>query len=314
MSRVLVIAGHDGYRLDAATANTIRCAVQIADARAEVAVFADDGTEVAREVARLTGVHRVLLVRNLENRYPLAAILVPQIVAIAAGYTHLLAPATSFGKDLMPGVAALIGVAQISDVRRVLSPHLFQRTIYAGNVVVDVEAPEDRTVVATVRPSSFEAVEECDDAAEIEILTPAVDLPKHTRFVELRAMKGGRPDLRTASRIVAGGRGLGGSEQFDLVNRLADRLGAAVGASRAAVDAGYVGNNLQVGQTGAIVAPELYIALGISGALQHTAGIKDAGTIVAVNKDPTAPIFDIADIGMVGDVLQVVPEMIQALE
>jgi electron transfer flavoprotein alpha subunit len=221
-------------------------------------------------------------------------------------------PSTTFGKDLMPCVAALLGVAQVSDVMAVEGSHTFKRPIYAGNAIVTVEAPADHTVVATIRTASWPEVAR-DGSASVENAGVDVTLPTHTRFVGLAAGKSDRPDLQSASRVVSGGRGVGSAENFKIIYDLADKLGAAVGASRAAVDAGYVPNELQVGQTGKIIAPELYIAIGISGAIQHLTGIKDAGTIVAINKDPECPIFEVADIGLVGDLFKLLPELQQAL-
>ena len=210
-------------------------------------------------------------------------------------------------------VAALLGVAQVSDIMAVEGAHAFKRPIYAGNAIVTVEAPADRTLVGTVRTASYAAASPGANAAPVEALTLDVALPSHTRFVELKQGKSDRPDLQGASRVVSGGRALGSGDAFKIIYSLADKLGAAVGASRAAVDAGYVPSDLQVGQTGKIIAPELYIAIGISGAIQHLTGIKDAGTIVAINKDAEAPIFEIADFGLVGDLFKIVPELEQAL-
>ncbi|HEU4604085.1 MAG TPA: electron transfer flavoprotein subunit alpha/FixB family protein, partial [Steroidobacteraceae bacterium] len=236
----------------------------------------------------------------------------PQVVALAADYTHVLAPSTTFGKDLLPRVAALLGVGQLSDVMAVEGEYTFRRPIYAGNAVVTIEAPSGRKLVATVRTASFQPAATGGSAA-IESVSPTAELPTHTRFVERSAAKSGRPDLQTANRVVSGGRALGSAENFNLLYGLADKLGAAVGASRAAVDAGYAPNDLQVGQTGKIISPELYIAIGISGAIQHLTGIKDARTIVAINKDPEAPIFEVADYGLVGDLFSIVPELEKAI-
>jgi electron transfer flavoprotein alpha subunit len=224
----------------------------------------------------------------------------------------VLAPSSTFGKDLAPRVAALLGVGQISDVLAVLGGHRFKRHIYAGNAVVTVDADPARCAVATVRLASYAGVG-AGPPAPIVRRTLDVALPTHTRFVALRSDKGSRPELQTAGRVVAGGRALGSAQGFELIGALADALGAAVGASRAAVDSGFVGNDLQVGQTGKIIAPELYVAVGISGAIQHVTGIKDARTIVAINKDPEAPIFEVADIGLVADLFQAVPELTEAL-
>jgi electron transfer flavoprotein alpha subunit len=210
-------------------------------------------------------------------------------------------------------VAALLGVAQVSDVMSVEGSHTFKRPIYAGNAIVTVEADPALTVVATIRTASWAAAASGGNSAPIETLNLDVALPSHTRFVELKQGKSDRPDLQSASKVVSGGRGVGSKENFEIIYKFADRIGAAVGASRAAVDAGYVPNEMQVGQTGKIIAPELYMAIGISGAIQHLTGIKDAGTIVAINKDPEAPIFEVADIGLIGDLFKLIPELEAAL-
>ena len=312
MSRVLVVAEHDGRRLDLATAKCVRCALDLEPESLAVAVLAHDGGDVAAQAARLSGVTEVVLVDEPHNRAPLAAVLAPQVASLASGFTHLLGPASTFGKDLLPRVAALAGVGQISDVLAVLSAHRFRRPLYAGNALVTVDADPARLVVATVRLASYPGVGE-GAPAPIRSQSLDVALPSHTRLVERRASGGARPDLMTARRVVSGGRALGSAEAFKLVAELADALGAALGASRAAVDSGFVANDLQVGQTGKIIAPDLYVAVGISGAIQHLTGIKDARTIVAINKDPDAPIFEVADLGLVADLFQAVPELIQAL-
>jgi electron transfer flavoprotein alpha subunit len=230
------------------------------------------------------------------------------VAKVAAPYTHVFGPSTTFGKDLMPRVGALLGVSQVSDIMAAESAHRFQRPIYAGNAVLTIDVPADSKVVATVRVASFEAAASGGNAS-IESVAVDVPLPTHTRFVSRSAATSGRPDLQSASRVVSGGRALGSADNFKIIYRLADRLGAAVGASRAAVDAGYVPNEMQVGQTGKIIAPELYMAIGISGAIQHMTGIKDARTIIAINKDSEAPIFEAADIGLVGDLFTIVPEL-----
>jgi electron transfer flavoprotein alpha subunit len=308
MSKILVVAEHDGARLNASTAKCVSCASQIAGASIDVLVLAADGAAVAAQAAALAGVGKVLVAENPANVEPLAAVLAPQVAKLAAGYTHVFGPSTTFGKDLMPRVAALLGVGQVSDVMAVEGPHAFKRPIYAGNAVLTLEVPADAVVVATVRVASFEAAPQGGSAA-IEKVDAGVPLPSHTRFISRSGATTGRPDLQSAARVVAGGRALGSADGFKIIYSLADRLGAAVGASRAAVDAGYVPNDLQVGQTGKIIAPELYLAIGISGAIQHMTGIKDARTIVAINKDGEAPIFEAADIGLVGDLFAIVPEL-----
>jgi len=313
MSKVLIVAEHLNGKLNPSTARCVTCAKAFNASSVDVLVLAADPAAIAAEAAQIDGVGKVLTVANAANEHALAAVYAPQIAAAAAGYSHVLAPSTTFGKDVMPRAAALLGVAQISDVAEVLGPHTFKRPIYAGNAIITVEAPADQLVAATVRTASFAAAANGSATAPIEALNLAVELPTHTRFVELQQGKSDRPDLQSAGRVVSGGRGVGSSENFAIIYKLADKIGAAVGASRAAVDAGYVPSDLQVGQTGKIIAPELYMAIGISGAIQHLTGIKDAGTIVAINKDAEAPIFEIADYGLVGDLFKLVPELEQAL-
>jgi electron transfer flavoprotein alpha subunit len=312
MSKVLIIAEHDGEMLNPSTAKCVTCARRIDQADVDIAVFADGGDAVAAQAARIDGVRRVRVVERAAHEHALAAVLAPQVVVLAGEYTHVFGPSTTFGKDLMPRVAALLGVFQLSDIMEVLGPRRFKRPIYAGNAIVTVDMPGVTTIVATVRVASYEAAGS-GGSAVIENTQLVVELPAHTRFVALQADRSERPDLQTATRVVSGGRAIGSPENFDLIFRLADALGAAVGASRAAVDAGYVPNDLQVGQTGKIIAPDLYVAVGISGAIQHVTGIKDAGTIVAINKDEEAPIFEVAEIGLVADLFKAVPELIEAL-
>ncbi|PBS12304.1 electron transfer flavoprotein subunit alpha [Lysobacteraceae bacterium NML93-0792] len=313
MSKVLVIAEHlDGALNASATAKTVAAAQALSADAIDVAVFAVDPSAAAADAATIAGVAKVLAIANPANAQALAQVLGPQIVALASGYSHVFAPSTTFGKDLMPVVAALLGVNQVSDLMTVEGSHTFKRPIYAGNAIVTVEAPADQTVVATVRTASWQEAAR-DGSATVETATVDATLPTHTRFIGLAAGSTDRPDLQSARRVVSGGRGVGSEENFKIVFDFADKLGAAVGASRAAVDAGYVPNELQVGQTGKIIAPELYVAIGISGAIQHLTGIKDAGTIVAINKDADAPIFEIADIGLVGDLFKILPELEAAL-
>ena len=313
MSNILIIADHDGQTLNPSTAKTVACAADISDSTIDVVIFAAAAADIAAEAAQLDSVNRVLMVENPANANALAAVIAPQVVELAANYSHVFGASTTFGKDLMPRVAALLGVNQISDIMSVLGSHSFQRPIYAGNVVLTVEAPADHPVVATVRTASYHSVES-NNSATVEAAACNADIPSHTRYVELKAGTSDRPDLQTATKVVSGGRALASSENFDLIYALADKMGAGVGASRAAVDAGYVPNEMQVGQTGKIIAPDLYVAIGISGAIQHLTGIKDAGTIVAINKDSEAPIFEVADIGLVGDLFSVVPELTNSLE
>ena len=312
MAKILIVAEHDGSALNPSTAKCVTCAAAIDGAEIDVVVLAASTSDIAAEAAQLSSVGRVITIERAENDKPLAAVLAPQVAAAADSYTHVFGPSTTFGRDLMPHVAALLGVNQVSDIMSVEGSHKFRRPVYAGNAIVTVEAPEGSVVVATVRVASWEAAAG-GNAATIEAGDAAVELPTHTRYVGLESDTSDRPDLQTASRVVAGGRALGSPEKFDLINKLADALGAGVGASRAAVDAGFCANDLQIGQTGKIIAPDLYIAIGISGAIQHVTGIKDAGTIVAINKDEEAPIFEIADIGLAADLFDVVPKLTEAL-
>lgn len=309
MSKVLLLAEHDGITLNASTGKCVACAKQLPAEQIDVAVFAADGRSIAEQAAWLEGVDQVRLVQHAANDHCLAALVAPQAAALASEYTHVLGPSGTFGRDLMPRVAALLGVGQLSDIMAVEGAYRFKRPIYAGNAITTVEAPSDSILVGTVRTASYTAVGRATTPASVHATRSSVEVPGHTRFIELRAGEQDRPDLQTAQRVVSGGRALGSAAGFELINELADTLGAAVGASRAAVDAGYVANELQVGQTGKIIAPELYIAIGISGAIQHLTGIKDAGTIVAINRDADAPIFEVADLWLVGDLFEIVPEL-----
>jgi electron transfer flavoprotein alpha subunit len=307
MSKVLIVAEHDGTKLNLSTAKCVTCARGISGAEITVAVCATDAAAVAAQAAQLAGVTRVLTLENPANAHLLSAVVAPQIVALASAFTHVFCASTTFGKDLMPRVAALLDTAQVSDIMAVESPTRFRRPIYAGNAILTVEFEGGAKVVGTVRAASFEAAPG-GGSAPIEKASVNAELPTSTRFVSVSAAKNDRPDLQTAARVVSGGRALGSADAFKILYSLADKMGAAVGASRAAVDAGYAPNELQVGQTGKIIAPELYVAIGISGAIQHLTGIKDARTIVAINKDSEAPIFEVADYGLVADLFQVVPE------
>jgi electron transfer flavoprotein alpha subunit len=312
MSKVLIVAEHLDGKLNAATARCVSAAQALSPEAIDVVVLAADPSAVAAEAARIAGVSKVLAVANPANAHAVAQVLAPQAAKLAAGYSHVFGPSTTFGKDLMPCIAALLGVAQVSDVMTVEGERTFKRPMYAGNAIVTVQAPAGHAVVATIRTASWPEAARGNNAP-VEAASVDATLPTHTRYVGLAAGKSDRPDLQSAKRVVSGGRGVGSKENFEIIYKFADRLGAAVGASRAAVDAGYVPNELQVGQTGKIIAPDLYVAVGISGAIQHLTGIKDAGTIVAINKDGDAPIFEIADIGLVGDLFQVLPELEAAL-
>jgi electron transfer flavoprotein alpha subunit len=308
MANILIIGEHDGKTLNPATLKCVTCARTLAGAKVSIALLGADTAAVAAQAAAVQGVEKVIRIDRPENQHPLAASFAPQIVTLAVAYSHVFGPSTSFGKDLMPRVAALLDAPQVSDLMSIEGAYRFRRPIYAGNAIVTVEADPARKLIATVRVASFEAAEVGGSAA-IESVSLEVTLPSHTRYVSVRSGATDRPDLQTASKVVSGGRALGSAENFKLLYSFADKIGAAVGASRAAVDAGYARNEMQVGQTGKIISPEMYIAIGISGAIQHLTGIKDARTIVAINKDAEAPIFEVADVGLVGDLFQIMPEL-----
>lgn len=304
--RTLVIAEHDNHTLKAATLNTVAAAARLGG-EIDVLVAGSGCGAVAEAAAKIAGVTRVRVADAAHLESQLAENVAALVVATAGDYTHLFAPATTFGKNMMPRVAALLDVAQISDIVEVVGEDTFVRPIYAGNAMAKVKSA-DAVKVVTVRTTAFDAAGEGGTAA-VEALDAGADTGL-TRLVGRELTKSERPELAGARIIVSGGRGLGSSDNYhQLLEPLADKLGAALGASRAAVDAGYVPNDYQVGQTGKIVAPELYIAVGISGAIQHLAGMKDSKVIVAINKDAEAPIFQVADYGLVADLFQAVPEL-----
>jgi electron transfer flavoprotein alpha subunit len=306
----LVIAEHDNHAVKGGTLNAVTAAARCGG---DVAVLiAGSGCgDAARAAAAIAGVSRVLVADAPHLAEQLAEGVAAQVVAVAAGFTHILAPATAFGKNVTPRVAALLDVAQISDITSVESPDTFQRPIYAGNAIATVQS-SDAVKVMTVRTTAFEPAAATGGSASVEAVAAAAD-PGSSRFVSREVAKSERPELAGAKIVVSGGRGMGSQENFKLLEPLADKLGAAMGASRAAVDAGYAPNDWQVGQTGKIVAPQLYVAVGISGAIQHLAGMKDSKVIVAINKDAEAPIFGVADYGLVGDLFQAVPELVGKL-
>jgi len=312
MSKILVIAEHLDGKLNPSTARAVSAAVAVKAEAIDVLVLGDSIDAVAAEAAKIEGISKVLTVARAENAHPLAAVLAPQIARAADGYSHVFAPSTTFGKDVAPRVAALLGVAQVSDVMSVESSHTFKRPIYAGNAIQTVQSTDAKKVI-TVRTASFAAAETSGNAA-IEAISAVTD-PGLSSFVGDALSSSDRPELTSAKIIISGGRALGSAEKFrEVILPVADKLGAAVGASRAAVDAGYAPNDWQVGQTGKVVAPQLYIACGISGAIQHLAGMKDSKVIVAINKDEEAPIFQIADYGVVGDLFKLVPELSAELD
>jgi len=305
---ILVIAEHDNVALKSATLHTVGAATQLGGA-IHVLVAGSGAHAAASAAAQAVGVAKAILVDAPHLAQPTAENLAAQVLAVVegGGYTHILAPATGYGRNVAPRVAAKLDVAQVSDVTAVVSPDTFVRPIYAGSVFATVQA-KDAVKVITVRATSFEAVAASGGAGAVESRPAAADVGK-SRVTGQEIARSERPELASARVVVSGGRALASAENFKLLEALADRLGAAVGASRAAVDAGYVPNDYQVGQTGKIVAPDLYIAVGISGAIQHLAGMKDSKVIVAINKDSEAPIFQVADYGLVGDLFELVPQL-----
>jgi electron transfer flavoprotein alpha subunit len=312
---VLVVGEHDGAGLKPATLSAITAAGEIGAkiGGSVVVLVAGSGCgQVAEAAARIAGVERVLLADDPLYAHPLAENLAKLVVSVAGEFSHFLAGADSFGKNLMPRVAALLDVAQVSDIVAVEGAKVFVRPIYAGNALQTVEATDPKVVV-TVRGTAFEPAATEGGRAMVETVPAAGDAGLSV-YVGAALSRSERPELTSARVVVSGGRGMQSGDNFRLLEKLADKLGGAVGASRAAVDAGYVPNDYQVGQTGKIVAPDLYVAVGISGAIQHLAGMKDSKVIVAINKDEEAPIFQVADYGIVGDLFQIVPELTQALD
>ncbi len=310
MAKVLVVAEHDNAKLDKATLHAVAAGARLGDVT--VLVAGHDVRAVADAAAAVEGVAKVVHVDDVLYGNPVAEDLAALVVAMAEGYDVFAGGSSTFGKNLMPRVAALLDVAQISDVVEILGDDTFKRFIYAGNALATVKTVDAKKVI-TVRTTAFPPAAESGGAAGVETIQ-AVAPTELARFLGREVSASERPELTSARVVVSGGRGLGSGENFSVVEALADQLGAAVGASRAAVDAGYVPNDYQVGQTGKIVAPELYIAVGISGAIQHLAGMKDSKIIVAINKDEEAPIFQVADYGLVGDLFQLVPQLTDALK
>ncbi|WP_100657224.1 electron transfer flavoprotein subunit alpha/FixB family protein [Alteromonas flava] len=306
---ILVYAEHDNQSLKTETHKLVHAASKLGDA-IEILVVGANCQGVADEAAKITGVAKVHLADNAAYEHQLAENVADLVVKLAAGYTHIIAAATTTGKNFMPRVAALLDVAQISDVIDIESADTFVRPIYAGNAIATVQS-SDTVKVVTVRASAFDAAG-TEGSASVTAVEEVVEL-SNSEFVSAELTESERPELTAADVVISGGRGMQNGDNFALLNGIADKLGAAIGASRAAVDAGFVPNDMQVGQTGKIVAPQLYIAVGISGAIQHLAGMKDSKVIVAINKDEEAPIFQVADYGLVGDLFEVLPELEQAL-
>jgi len=305
----LVIAEHDNASLKGSTLNTVTAAAACGGDVHVLVAGANCGA-VAEAASKVAGVTKVLVADAPQFADGLAENVAEQVLAIASSYSHILAPATAYGKNILPRVAAKLDVGQVSEITKVNSPDTFERPIYAGNAIATVQS-SDPVKVITVRTTGFDAAATGGNAA-VETATAVADSGK-SAFVSREVAKSDRPELTAAKVIVSGGRGMGSGDNFKILEPLADKLGAAMGASRAAVDAGFVPNDWQVGQTGKIVAPQLYIAVGISGAIQHLAGMKDSKTIVAINKDPEAPIFSVADYGIVGDLFELVPQMVNEL-
>ncbi len=306
----LVLAEHDNRRLRPSTLNVVAAAGRLGG-EVHVLVAGGDCAEVARQAAQVAGVSKVRVADAPHLAEELAECVSEQVVALAAGYSHVLAAATSFGKDILPRAADRHDCALVSDIIAIDSPDTFARPIYAGNAIATVRS-QDPIKFVTVRPTAFDAAAAQGGSAPIEVVSVVPD-PGLSRFVSRESAKLDRPELQGARIVVSGGRGLGSADNFKLLEKVADRLNAALGASRAAVDAGYAPNDWQVGQTGKIVAPQLYLAVGISGAIQHLAGMKDSKVIVAINKDPEAPIFQIADYGLVADLFEALPQLLKEL-
>lgn len=307
---ILIIAEHDNQQLNPATLNAVTAGKQIG--AVSVLVAGSQCEAVAQAAATIEGVDKVLHADAEHYANGLAEELAPLIVSVADGYTHLGATATAFGKNLMPRVAALLDCAQVSDLSEIIDAHTFVRPIYAGNAFATVKSSQDKEVL-TFRATAFDAAAATGGSASVESIS-ATEAQNLSQFVGRELSQSDRPDLTQAKIVISGGRALNSAEQFNaILEPLADKLNAAIGASRAAVDAGFVPNDYQVGQTGKVVAPELYIAIGISGAIQHLAGMQDSKVIVAINKDPEAPIFSVADYGLVADLFTVVPELTEAL-
>ena len=302
---VLVFADHDNVELKGATLNTITAAAQLGDV--DILVAGSGCRTVADHASTVTGISKVLLADGKHYETPLAEAIVPLLQSIAGGYSHILGPATTVGKNIMPRLAALLDVQQLSDISGIVDDNTFERPIYAGNAIATVRSA-DPVKVITVRTTAFDASEIGENRADIADINTG-DASDLSSFVGSELTKSDRPELTAANIIISGGRGMQNGENFEMLEKVADILGGAVGASRAAVDSGFVPNDYQVGQTGKIVAPDLYIAVGISGAIQHLAGMKDSKIIVAINKDEEAPIFQIADYGLVADLFTAVPEL-----
>jgi electron transfer flavoprotein alpha subunit len=307
---VLVLAEHDNHALRPSTLNTVTAAARCGG-DVHLLVVGHNASEAAAQATKIAGISKVLLADAPQFEGGLAEAVAAQVVALAGSYSHVVGAATAYGKNILPRVAAKLDVAQVSDIISVESPDTFTRPIYAGNAIATVQS-QDKVKVITARPTNFDPAPAEGGSAAVENVV-AVAGADASRFISRDIAKSDRPELQGAKVVVSGGRGMGSADNFKLLEPLADKLNAAMGASRAAVDAGYAPNDWQVGQTGKVVAPQLYVAVGISGAIQHLAGMKDSKVIVAINKDPEAPIFQVADYGLVGDLFEVVPQLVKEL-
>ena len=308
---VLVLVEHDNIEIKSSSLNTIGAASQI-DQDIDVLLIGSSCEDLANKIVNIQNVKKVIVVDGPQYQNPIAENIAPIIISLSDNYSHILAPATTFGKNIMPRVAAILDIAQISDIIKVESKDTFVRPIYAGNALATVQSTDEKKII-TVRPTSFEQALTEGGSGEIEKIT--FDTEKNiVEFIGREESKSDRPELGTARVVISGGRGLQSAENFSMLNEIADKLNAAIGASRAAVDAGYVGNDYQVGQTGKVVVPDLYIAVGISGAIQHLAGMKESKIIVAINKDEEAPIFNVADYGLCADLFEALPQFSAELD
>ena len=308
---ILVLAEHNNIDIKSSTLNTISAASQI-EQEIDVLVTGFQCEELAKKIAKCEKVSKVIFVDNEKLKNPIAENIEPIVLSVADKYSHILAPATTFGKNIFPRIAVKLDLAQISDVIKIISENTFMRPIYAGNAIATVKS-NDKTKIITIRPTSFDPVETSGGSDVVEKLEFETQ-NNSVEFIDREESQSERPELSTARVVISGGRGLQSAENFKLLNEIADKLNAAVGASRAAVDAGYVSNDYQVGQTGKVVVPDLYIAVGISGAIQHLAGMKESKVIVAINKDEEAPIFNVADYGLNADLFEALPKLSSELD
>tara|TARA_A100001011_G_scaffold400076_1_gene512157 strand:+ start:2605 stop:3558 length:954 start_codon:yes stop_codon:yes gene_type:complete len=308
---ILILAEHNNIDIKSSTLNTISAAAQI-DQEIDVLVTGYQCEDLAKKISKCEKVSKVIFVDNEKLKNPIAENIEPIVLSVAENYTHIMAPATTFGKNIFPRIAVKLDIAQVSDVIKIISSDTFMRPIYAGNAIATVKS-NDKTKIVTIRPTSFDPVETSGGSEIVENLNFETQ-NNSVEFIGREESQSERPELSTARVVISGGRGLQSADNFKLLNEIADKLNAAVGASRAAVDAGYVSNDYQVGQTGKVVVPDLYIAVGISGAIQHLAGMKESKVIVAINKDEEAPIFNVADYGLNADLFEALPQLSSELD